>query len=379
MRRAALVRILACLAAGIALVTVAGADAGDEAGKLQKLHGEIGAQEQQVRETGARRAALEEQLQKTETDLARLHERRTDLAERMAATESELGTLQRRRDELEKMAAQQSQRLASEVAVAYRLGRSEPLKMLLNLEDPEQASRMTAYYGDFVTARAEQLTRSRTTAQELAATAAAIAARRSALESDRGALDETLHQHQERQSERREAVAALARDMSDERARLEQLKIEERRLRDVLDRIARGGDGAGEGPFAQLAGKLPWPVAGRPLNRFGANRAGTLPWTGWMIQTPEGSDVHAIHAGKVVFADYLRGHGQLIILDHGGGYLSLYAHNQALLKTTGSQVRSDEVIAHAGSSGGLEQSALYFEIRHGGKTLDPAAWLRKRD
>lgn len=375
MNRAALLRFLAGLAAGL----VAGAEARDEAGKLQQLRGAIGVQEQQVRATNARRTALEEQIQKAETELARLHEHRASLGARMIATATELDALRKRRAALEQTATQQSQRLASEVAVAYRLGRSEPLKMLLNLEDPEQASRMMAYYGDFVAARAEELTRSRTTAQDLAAATTAIAARQTELESDRGALDDTLHQQQERQSERREAVAALARDMSDERARLEQLKTEERRLKDVLDRLARGGDGTVEGPFAKLAGRLPWPVAGKPLNRFGASRAGALPWTGWMIQTPEGSAVHAIHAGKVVFADYLRGHGQLIILDHGGGYLSLYAHNQTLLKATGTQVQGDEVIAHAGSSGGLEQSALYFEIRHGGKTLDPAAWLRKRD
>lgn len=97
-----------------------------------------------------------------------------------------------------------------------------------------------------------------------------------------------------------------------------------------------------------------------------------------MIEVQEGSEVHAIHAGTVVFADYLRGHGQLIIVDHGGGYLSLYSHNQALLKNTGTRVQGDEVIARAGASGGLERSALYFEIRQGGKTLDPAVWLRKR-
>lgn len=375
MKRAALAWGLALLAAAIA----PDAGATDDAGKLQKLRGEIGNQERQVHETSARRGALEEQLQKAETDLARLQQRRTDLTERMTATATELDALQKRREALEQTAAQQSQQLASEVAVAYRLGRSEPLKVLLNLEDPEQASRMMSYYGDFVAARGDALARSRTTAQELTTASAAIAARQSALAADRAALDDTLHQQQAQQAERRAAMAALARDMGDERARLEQLKREERRLAEVLDRLARGGDAPGEGPFAKLAGKLPWPVTGRLLNRFGASRAGALPWTGWMIQAPEGSDVHAVHAGKVVFADYLRGHGQLIILDHGGGYLSLYAHNQALLKSTGALVRSDEVIARAGSSGGLEQSALYFEIRHGGKTLDPAAWLRRRD
>ncbi len=372
MKRIALAWCLASLAAGT------GAGAGDEAGKLQKLRGEIGAHEQRVQQTDARRAALESQLQQAETRLAELHERHTHLARRVAAGEAELNVLDQQRTALQQTATQQSQRLAADAAVAYRLGRSEPLKMLLNMEDPQQARRMMAYYGRFITARAGQLTGYQTTLQELDATTAAIAARQSLLEADRTALGDALRQQQGQQTARRDAMAALARDLTDERARLRQLKTEEQRLRDLLDRLARSASAAGNGPFAKQAGKLPWPVNGKPLNRFGASRASALPWTGWMIEVQEGSEVHAIHAGTVVFADYLRGHGQLIIVDHGGGYLSLYSHNQALLKNTGTRVQGDEVIARAGASGGLERSALYFEIRQGGKTLDPAVWLRKR-
>lgn len=370
MKRVALAWCLASLAAG--------AGAGDDAGKLQKLRGEIGAHEQRVQQTDAQRAALERQLQQAETSLAELHERHTRLAQRVAAGETELSALGQQRAALQQTATQQLQRLAADAAVAYRLGRSEPLKMLLNMEEPQQAHRMMAYYGRFIAARAGQLTRYQTSLQELDAATAAIAARQSLLEADRVALSDVMRQQQTQQAGRREAMAGLARDLNDERQRLTQLKIEERRLRDVLDQLARGTNPDTDGPFAKQAGKLPWPVNGKPLNRFGASRASALPWTGWMIEVQEGSEVRAIHAGTVVFANYLRGHGQLIIVDHGGGYLSLYAHNQALLKDTGAQVQGGEVIARAGSSGGLEHSALYFEIRHAGKTLDPAAWLRKR-
>lgn len=372
MKRIALVWCLASLATGAA------DGAGDEAGKLQKLRGEIGAREQRVQQTDAQRAALDRQLQQAETRLAELHERHTYLAQRVAVGEAELNGLDRQRTALRQTATQQAQRLAADAAVAYRLGRSEPLKMLLNMEDPQQARRMMAYYGRFISARAGQLTGYQTILRELDATTATIAARQSLLEADRAALDDALREQQGQQTARRDAMAALARDLTDERARLRQLKTEEQRLRDLLDQLARSASPAGSGPFAKQAGKLPWPVNGKPLNRFGASRATALPWTGWMIETQEGSEVRAIHAGMVVFADYLRGHGQLIIIDHGSGYLSLYAHNQALLKHTGTRVPGGEVIARAGSSGGLERSALYFEIRQGGKTLDPAVWLRKR-
>ncbi len=370
MKRVALAWCLASLAAGAA--------AGDDAGKLQKLRGEIGAREQRVQQTDVERAALEDQLQNAETSLAELRERHTRLAQRVAAGETELSALGKQRAALQQTATQQLQRLAADAALAYRLGRSEPLKMLLNMEDPQQAHRMTTYYGRFLAARAGQLTRYQTSLQELDAATAAVAARQARLEADRVALSDVLRQQQTQQAGRREAMAALARDLKDERTRLAQLKVEERRLQEVLDQLARGTNPDSDGPFAKQAGKLPWPVNGKPRNRFGASRASALPWTGWMIDVQEGSEVHAIHAGTVVFADYLRGQGQLLIVDHGGGYLSLYAHNQVLLKGTGARVQGGEVIARAGSSGGLERSALYFEIRHGGKTLDPAAWLRKR-
>jgi septal ring factor EnvC (AmiA/AmiB activator) len=356
----------------------AGAGAGDDAGTLQKLRGEIGAHEQRVQRTDAQRAALESQLQKAETRLAELHEHHARLARRIAAAETELSALGKQRTALQQAATQQSQRLAADAAVAYRLGRSEPLKMLLNMEEPQQARRIMNYYGHFIAARAAQLTGYRTTLQELDTTTATIAERQLLLEADRAALGDALRQQQAEQAGRREAIAALAHNLTDERARLQHLKSEERRLRDVLDQLAQDTNPESDGPFAKQAGKLSWPVNGKPINRFGTSRASSLLWTGWMIETPEGSEIHAIHAGTVVFADYLRGHGQLIIVDHGGGYLSLYAHNQALLKDTGARVRGGEVIARAGSSGGLERSALYFEIRHGGKTLDPGAWLRKR-
>jgi septal ring factor EnvC (AmiA/AmiB activator) len=131
-------------------------------------------------------------------------------------------------------------------------------------------------------------------------------------------------------------------------------------------------------PFAQLKGKLPWPISGKPSNRFGSSRSGSkLRWQGINIPSNPGTNIKAIHHGRVVFADWLRGSGLLLIIDHGDGYMSLYAHSQSLLSETGDWVGTGETIATAGNSGGQQQTGLYFEIRHNGKPSNPHKWCKR--
>lgn len=131
-------------------------------------------------------------------------------------------------------------------------------------------------------------------------------------------------------------------------------------------------------PFKELKGKLPWPTQGKIIKQFGSARAtNKVRWQGLMIASDEGAPVHAVHHGRVVFADYLRGHGLLLIIDHGDSFLSLYAHNQMLYKEIGDWVSAGEEIATVGQSGGQDQAGLYFELRHQGKPTNPNSWLKK--
>ena len=130
--------------------------------------------------------------------------------------------------------------------------------------------------------------------------------------------------------------------------------------------------------FASFRGQMPWPVGGRPSNSFGARRGnGGLRWQGLVIPATEGSEVTAIHHGRVVFADWFRGSGLLLIVDHGDGFMSLYAHNEALLRDVGEWVSAGSAIATVGSTGGMAESALYFEIRENGKPTNPSSWLNQ--
>ena len=127
-------------------------------------------------------------------------------------------------------------------------------------------------------------------------------------------------------------------------------------------------------PFRELRGKMSWPAKGRLIRRFGQRRSTGMRWQGVLISGREGSAVKAIHHGRVVFADWFRGKGLLIIIDHGDGFMSLYAHNQSLLRETGDWVDTGETIATMGNSGGLQNAALYFEIRQQGKPSNPKKW-----
>lgn len=363
----------ACCLLGLAFTALAD----DEAARLRDLQHEIGAGERRVEEAEAQRQSLERELQKAETEVAALRQRGERLGAQIDASERQLRALAARRAELEATRRRQLQELADDIAVAYRLGRSEPFKILLNLENPQTARRMMRYYGYLTEARARQLAEYRQAGVELAELTEAADIENTRLQANRKDLARDRQRQAAALEKRRELLAALSDRLADERLRVRKLRTEARRLERVLEDLANRSAVSGAGPFAGQAGQLPWPVAGNLLHRYGDSRASSLRWSGWMIAAPEGDPVRAVHAGTVVFADYLRGHGQLIIVDHGDGYLTLYAHNQILLKATGNRVDGGEIIARVGSSGGLNQSALYFEVRRGGKTLDPGRWLRK--
>ncbi|GIX31078.1 MAG: hypothetical protein KatS3mg124_1550 [Porticoccaceae bacterium] len=322
---------------------------------------------------------LERELAAREIEAAQLLRRERDLAAQIARLEEALAELAAERARLEEQRAARSAEVAGLLAAAYRLGGAEPLRVLLGAQDPAQLARTLAYYRYFAADRAARLSAYRATLEALTANAAATAARRAELEEARREVAAARRALEREKAQRSRVLAALRAALADDSARLLQLAEERRRLEAVLTRLDRELDELAAGdPFPAHRGKLPWPAAGRVANRFGGARGAGLTWSGWLIEAPEGSPVRAVHRGRVAFAGYLRGHGLLLILDHGDGFLSLYAHNRLLLREEGEWVEGGEEIAQVGSTGGLARSALYFEIRQNGKPLDPARWLARR-
>ena len=274
--------------------------------------------------------------------------------------------------------------LAKQIRASYLLGREDRLKLVLNQEDPSTVSRALAYAGYFQRARVdrirdlgETMTRLRITEAEIRT----VAARLRNLEEDKQRLGMQLAA----QREQREAVlAALESRVETTGQVLGRLRQDETELTALIEDVAREiarlpFDTEERALFSTLKGHLPWPSDGPLRYRFGTPReSGDLRWQGVVIATDAGHSVRAISHGRIAYADWLRGFGLLLIVDHGDGYMSLYGYNESLLKEVGEWVDGGEVVGTVGDSGGHRAPGVYFEIRHSGIPVDPGNWCVER-
>lgn len=272
--------------------------------------------------------------------------------------------------------------LAQQLRVAYLLGRNEPLQLLLNQQDPAQASRMFAYYGYFGRARAGQIASINERMQRIDRLDGELAEQEKALAQLQRDNRLQLQRLEGGRDQRQQALANLqaeARSRSASLARLRSQQADLERLLRELSRVVRPGTPLdANSVFGRQRGQLDWPVSGKLAASFGDVRASGVNWQGTVVSTTRGAPVHAVSAGRVIYADWLPGLGLLTIVDHGAGYLSLYGYNDSLRKAAGESVAGGEVIATAGDSGGRPEPQLYFEIRRGGKPVDPRPWFRRR-
>jgi len=270
--------------------------------------------------------------------------------------------------------------LEGQLQAAYVIGREEPLKLLLNQNDPELGARMFVYYSYFGQARAREIKLMQDKLHQLGRLAGALAtqdSRLADLEKRQSGQVATLEQALSRRTQVLASLDAESRSSAKQLARLHTQQAGLEKLLHELRQAVEPFPVDTHDAFAQLRGQLPWPVPGsQVLARFGESRAGGLKWDGLLIATELGEPVKAVYQGRVIYADWLPGLGLLTIIDHGGGYMSLYGHNQQLYKAVGEDVSAGDEIATAGDSGGSNRSELYFEIRKGGKPVDPQPWFR---
>lgn len=314
----------------------------------------------------------ERKVSKAQGELTRL---RSERDERAAARRK----LEGERSEAEAEHARTTEDLGRQLRTAYFMGRNEPLKLLLNQRDPAEFSRNLTYYGYLGRLRADQIAEINANIARIGELTAAIEAedvelaRLELQQKDQvGALEAT-------RKERGQALVSLERESKTRAATLSRMRNEKQQLERLVERLSKATEGLAydpKAPFVQARGRLGWPAAGKIIVNYGATVAGLGRSDGIDIDTDRGAPVKAVHEGRVIFADWLSLRGQLLIIDHGNGFWSVYGHLGEIFKETGERVSGGETIASAGDSGGRKRPGLYFEIRRNKSPVDPRGWFR---
>ncbi|MDD2661461.1 MAG: peptidoglycan DD-metalloendopeptidase family protein [Methylococcales bacterium] len=288
-----------------------------------------------------------------------------------------------------------SKELSVQIRAAYVIGKKEKLKLLLNQQDPALSSRIMVYFNYLNKERLKKLVDLETAIRRLDQLDKQKHAETELLEQDLKRKKSEQAVLDEARKQRNELLAQIGNDYSSSEQKLSQLQDSEIRLRSLMASLpvteeelavdAEQGKvlspslenfSEPSAQFSTLRGKLPWPVSGKVVQKFGSERTGGK-WDGVLIDASEGMEIKAVTGGKVVYAEWMRGYGLLTIIDHGQGYMTLYAFNQSLYKRAGDLVRAGDVIASVGESGGRSQSGLYFGIRQKGVPIDPLEWCQR--
>jgi septal ring factor EnvC (AmiA/AmiB activator) len=349
--------------------------------ELKQVRTRIESIRKEIHAEAERRDALSVELKGAELEIQSAREALSAIRSRRQASEERLRRLEAERTQTQSEVEAQCAALAGELRAAYVNGRQERLKMLLNQDDPSRVGRMLAYYGYFGRARAERITVIKEHLAHLDLLAETISAETDklrALEADNARQVNALAGARDRRAITLARVQDQLRSRSDELAKLERDARSLEKLVEELRRAIEDFPQFADQPFQRVKGKLPWPVKGPLLARFGQLRAGgPLKWQGLLISSARGTQVHAPFSGRVVYADWLPGLGLLLVLDHGGGFMSLYGHNEQLYRKVGDRVAPGDVLAAVGEILGVGKTGLYLEIRQGRQVLNPAEWLGK--
>lgn len=365
----------------VLLCTASNADESQQK-ELDSLKRSISTLERQLEDRGKQRNSLQSALKKVELESSKINRNIRRLRTKINKLEKQLTTLDQKEKDLQLNISEQSDAISEQITAAHQLGDQEPIKLLLNQEDPQQLARVLKYYDYFLKARADKIQRYKKDIDDLTETRAEINRQKLALDQSKKALEADKKTLSNRVKSRKKTLDKLQSSLRTDKKKLSKLQDERNKLEEIIETVKKAAAKlalpSNYESFTSRKGKLKWPIKGRVAHSFGSKRSGTLRWEGWLISASAGDAVKTVHHGRVVFSNYLRGFGLLVIVDHGDGYMTLYAHNQELLRETGDWVQSNEVISRAGDTGGLNKPALYFEIRNQGNPADPKVWLGKR-
>ena len=348
--------------------------------QLDALGQEIDAMAERLSATDQARNSAQQELREVETELAQTHQRLDQLQAERRQLADETTLLRQHRERLEGEHAAQYDSLGQQLAALYRLGPTPQLKLLLNQSDPAELDRMQAYLNRLTQARQQRLNDIARLDTALADTELALSERQTRLDTLADELETQSALLAERTEERRGVVTTLDDRYGSEADRLADLNQSreqaEQQLRAIQAELARLAEPTPTTNITRTQGDLPWPVQGAITASF--QRRDGVHYNGIVIQAGAGSAVKAVHTGRVVFADWMRGFGNLLIIDHGDQIMTLYAHLQQFSARPGQQVSRGDEIGRVGSSGGQASPSLYFEVRRSGEPINPQRWIARR-
>ncbi len=376
--------ISTALSCVLLLLPVDSIAAKDERAKLADLKSAISSLEKQLDRRDKEKNQLVATLKKVEVEAADASKKIRQLTTQINRSTKTMADLDTQQQGLKAEIKKQNSAVSEQLAAAYKMGEQESIKLLLNQEDPQQLARLLKYYNYVLDARNEKIAQYLTDVGKLSTVQGEMIKQKRSLASAKAQLEKDQQQLLATSKRRQTALKQLNASLQNDKSKLNKLlkergELEEllKNVRGVVKKMALATPPGGQS-FASQKGMLRWPLKGKVAHSFGSQRSGSLRWDGWLIGASIGEPVAAVHDGQVIFSNYMRGFGLLIILNHGDGYMTLYAHNEELLKDTGDWVLSNETIARAGDTGGLDNPALYFEIRKKGQPADPKKWLGKR-
>lgn len=382
------ISILFCVVIPGLLPTVAASATQQEA--LENLRKRITALQDKMERTTESKSEAADALRASEKAISDSNRKLAELSRSQKAAEYRFSQLMKKQQLLNADMAKQQASIGKLLYLQYMNGNLEYSRILFSTQDPDQISRNLLYYRFIARDRAANLSILRNEMGQSISVSSQAKAQITMLDALRSEQATQKYALEKERSARRKVLTRISYQLRQQRREIGHLQRNENRLSQLVERIATmlaqskssyfndqlPDDRFDGDPFDQLKGKLSLPIRGTVTNRFGTRRSdSTVVWKGLFMKSSEGQPVKAIAAGRVVFADWLRGFGNLLIIDHGNGYMSLYGNNETLYKQVGDELKGGDIIATVGNSGGNEDFGLYFELRHESKPLDPMKWL----
>jgi len=345
--------------------------------KLTNVQQAIIKQESNILKVNKNRSELEKQLKNNDLSISKIAKAINNTDKQFNKTKAKIAQLYKEKQKLTQQKKSQESLLAQQLRTAYTTGQHDYLKLILNQKQTEKIQRSISYYQYLNEARIKEIEQFQKILSNLLEVTTQHQEQIETLEALKNKQNKQRIALNNTKKKRRKTLKILNRTLLSSQQQLAKLKAEENNLNNALKEleslIQTEVNLTGLG---RLKRKLLWPIKGRTLHRFGSNKQGHLKWKGVLIAASIGKQVKTIHNGTILFADWLKGYGLVTVIDHGNGYMSLYGHNQTLLKAVGDRVETGEPIALVGQSGGQNKSGLYFEIRHRGKAVNPKYWCK---